>query len=101
MTPVILLRRLGGRVNLPIQLFSTAGARDSAPSSRRELDAQYHLRNAVPEWEHFFEALSQTKVDAVAAANIFNYKEQSVFFAKKHLFERGAKVRKPELFTIN
>lgn len=55
----------------------------------------------VGEWQHFEEALNETKVDAVAAANIFHYKDQSVYLAKKHLFESGANVRKPDLMTIN
>lgn len=54
----------------------------------------------VGEWVHFFEGLSQTKADAVAAANIFHYRDQSVFLAKKHLFEKGANVRRPDLIKI-
>lgn len=54
----------------------------------------------VGEWNHFAEALQQTKVDAVAAANIFHYVDQSVYLAKKHLFEAGLNVRSPELLQI-
>jgi cyclase len=54
----------------------------------------------VGEWPHFAEALERTRVDAVAAANIFHYSDQSVFLAKKFLFDRGLNVRKPELLTI-
>src|SRR3989338_6702090 len=42
----------------------------------------------VGEWAHFAEALEKTKVDAVAAANIFHYYDQSVYLAKKYLYER-------------
>ncbi len=54
----------------------------------------------VGEWAHFAEALEQTGVDAVAAANIFHYSDQSVFLAKKYLTEQGLNVRRPELFKI-
>jgi len=54
----------------------------------------------VGDWEHFENALKNTKVDAVAAANIFHYRDQSVYLAKKHLFESKMKIRKPDLLTI-
>lgn len=55
----------------------------------------------VGEWSHFETALTQTKVDAVAAANIFHYYDQSVYLAKKHLFSRGCNVRRPDLIFID
>jgi cyclase len=54
----------------------------------------------VGEWEHFSEAFQKTNVDAVAAANIFHYTDQSVFLAKKYLFEANYNVRKPDLIKI-
>jgi len=54
----------------------------------------------VGEWYHFQEALEKTNVDAVAAANIFHYRDQSVYLAKKHLYDSNLKVRKPDLLTI-
>jgi cyclase len=54
----------------------------------------------VGDWPHFQEGLEKTHVDAVAAANIFHYRDQSVFLAKKFLFEKGANVRRPDLITI-
>tara|TARA_Y100000817_G_C16858684_1_gene544994 strand:+ start:2535 stop:3341 length:807 start_codon:yes stop_codon:yes gene_type:complete len=54
----------------------------------------------VGEWPHFEEAFDKTNVDAVAAANIFHYSDQSVFLAKKYLFETGQNVRQPDLMTI-
>mgnify|MGYP003868289523 FL=1 len=54
----------------------------------------------VGDWEHFSEAFNQTSVDAVAAANIFHYRDQSVFLAKKHLFDSGLNVRRPDLIKI-
>jgi cyclase len=47
-------------------------------------------------WNDFFEAFSQTKVDAVAAANIFFHSDQSVFQAHDYLLKRGIHVRQPE-----
>ena len=54
----------------------------------------------VGDWEHFSEAFKQTSIDAVAAANIFHYRDQSVFLAKKHLFDSGMNVRRPDLIKI-
>lgn len=51
----------------------------------------------VGSWEHFSIALKNTGVSAVAAANIFNYTENSVFNAKRYLHEAGFNVRKPDL----
>ncbi len=53
----------------------------------------------VGSWDHLAEGLSQTRADAVAAANIFHFIDQSVFLAKKHLFEAGLDIRPPDLFT--
>lgn len=54
----------------------------------------------VGEWRHFAEAFHETNVDAVAAANIFHYTDQSVYAAKKYLFETGLSVRQPELLSV-
>lgn len=54
----------------------------------------------VGDWHHFTEAFNKTKVDAVAAANIFHYRDQSVFLAKKYLYENDIPVRKPSLLNI-
>lgn len=54
----------------------------------------------VGEWAHFAVALEQTGVDAVAAANIFHYSDQSVFLAKQYLSERGLNVRRPDLLEV-
>jgi cyclase len=48
-------------------------------------------------WEHLAEVLSQTNVDAVAAANIFHFQDQSVFLARRHLIARGLPVRPPSI----
>ena len=55
----------------------------------------------VGDWDHFLQGLKQTRADAVAAANIFHYRDQSVYLAKKYLFEHGANVRRPDLIKIN
>ncbi|KTT41937.1 hypothetical protein SB11R_23535, partial [Pseudomonas oryzihabitans] len=53
----------------------------------------------VGEWAHLAEALEQTDVDAVAAANIFHHLDQSVYLARQYLFERGLNVRSPQLLS--
>lgn len=54
----------------------------------------------VGEWSHFAEALDKTQIDSVAAANIFHYSDQSVYLAKKYLYERGYPVRPPDLLEV-
>lgn len=54
----------------------------------------------VGEWRHLAEGLEQAGCDAVAAANVFQYSDQSVYLAKKDLTERGLDVRPPELFPL-
>jgi imidazole glycerol-phosphate synthase subunit HisF len=54
----------------------------------------------VGEWSHFKDGLELTKADAVAAANIFHYRDQSVYLAKKYLIDNNCNVRKPDLLTI-
>lgn len=51
-------------------------------------------------WEHMEEALRRTSVDAVAAANIFQHTDQSVYYAKKHLVEAQQDVRPPQLISV-
>jgi cyclase len=51
-------------------------------------------------WEHFEEALRRTPVDAVAAANIFQHTDQSVYYAKLHLCEAQHNVRAPSLISL-
>lgn len=48
-------------------------------------------------WEHLAEVLIQTNVDAVAAANIFHFQDQSVFLARRYLASRGIPVRPPSI----
>ena len=55
----------------------------------------------VGEWPHFQEAFENTNVDAVAAANIFHYIDQSVYLAISFLYDAELPVRKPDLFNIN
>lgn len=50
----------------------------------------------VGEWAHFADAI-RAGADAVAAANIFNYMENSVFLAKQHLCESGLNFRAARL----
>ena len=54
----------------------------------------------VGNWDHFAAALKQTAVDAVAAANIFQHIDQSVYYAKQHLFEAQCNVRAPTIISL-
>lgn len=54
----------------------------------------------VGEWSDFKEALEETQVDAVAAANIFHHRDQSVYLARQYLYTNNFNVRKPELFGV-
>jgi cyclase len=58
-------------------------------------------QGGVGEWSHMAQALEQTSVSAVAAANIFHYYDQSVYLAKEYLFDRGFPVRAPALHTFD
>jgi len=53
----------------------------------------------VGNWKHLQEGI-HAGASAVAAANIFQYTENSLFQAKKHLYEGGFNVRKPVLKSI-
>lgn len=53
-------------------------------------------------WEHFEEVLTNSDASAVAAANIFQHSENSVYNCRKYLFEKGLNVRPPsELSLLN
>ncbi|MGE3341979.1 MAG: imidazole glycerol phosphate synthase subunit HisF [Vicinamibacterales bacterium] len=53
----------------------------------------------VGQWSHLSEALQQTRVDAVALANLLHYVDQSVYLAKQHLYDQGCPVRPPGLLS--
>ena len=55
----------------------------------------------VGNWDHLHEGLVKTNVDAVAAANIFHFIDQSVYLSKKFLYDKKLNVRKPDLLEIN
>ncbi len=54
----------------------------------------------VGEWQHFVDGIVQGKADAVSAANIFHYFEQSTKKAKDYMLSKGIDVRKPAFYTI-
>jgi imidazole glycerol-phosphate synthase subunit HisF len=53
------------------------------------------------EWTHFAEAFDKTNVDAVAAANVFQHIDQSVYLAKKYLYDNNYNVRSPDLLLVD
>ncbi|MDO8633272.1 MAG: imidazole glycerol phosphate synthase cyclase subunit [Candidatus Wildermuthbacteria bacterium] len=54
----------------------------------------------VGEWQHFVDGIVQGKADAVSAANIFHYFEQSTKKAKDYMLANGIDIRKPVFYTI-
>ena len=56
------------------------------------------ISGGAGKWEDFERVLEIEGVDAVAAANIFQHIDQSVFLAHKYLYNNGINVRKPQLF---
>lgn len=52
------------------------------------------------EWDHMAAVLRETRADAVAAANVLHYVDQSVYLAKRHLWEKGLPVRPPDLLGV-
>lgn len=55
----------------------------------------------VGEWQHFVDGIIKGKADAVSAANIFHYSEQSTKKAKDFMKSCGVNVREPEFYAIN
>ena len=54
----------------------------------------------VGSWEHLAEGIELGGANAVSAANIFHYSEQSTKKAKNYLKEKGIDVREPEFYKI-
>ena len=52
------------------------------------------------QWEHFAEAFDKTAIDAVASANVFQHIDQSVYLAKKYLYDNNKNVRMPDLILL-
>ncbi len=58
------------------------------------------VQGGVGTWEHFSEVIKRFPVSGVAAANIFQYSENSVYNARKFLFDQNLPVRMPYLNEI-
>lgn len=54
----------------------------------------------VGNWQHCIDAIEKAHADAVSAANIFHYMEQSTKKAKNELFAKGIDIRKPEFYDV-
>ena len=50
--------------------------------------------------DHFLDAIKKTDVDAIAAANFFHFKDQSVYYTKKKLCDNNLNFRKPDIIEI-
>ena len=51
--------------------------------------------------QDFYDVVQKTDVDAVAAANFFQYKDQSVYYTKKFLYDHNVNFRPPILVDID
>ena len=54
----------------------------------------------VGEWQHLVDGIQNGGADAVCAANIFHYFEQSTKQAKEFMKQSGIDVREPEFYTV-
>lgn len=54
----------------------------------------------VGNWEHMVEGIEKGRADAVSAANIFHFHEQSTKIAKDHLLKAGLDVRDPVFYKL-
>ena len=54
----------------------------------------------VGNMRHLASGIIEGNCKAVAAANIFHYRDQSVFLAKKYLYDFKLNVRKPDLIKF-
>lgn len=52
------------------------------------------------EWSDFGEVLDKTNADAISAANLFQHVDQSVYIAKKYLYDNNYNVRPPSLSSL-
>lgn len=55
----------------------------------------------VGEWQHLVDGIVKGKADAVSAANIFHFSEQSTRKAKDYMLQHGIDVRKPVYYTVH
>ncbi len=54
----------------------------------------------VGEWQHLVDGIVQGRADAVSAANIWHFSEQSFAKAKKYMLEKGIDVREPAFYVV-
>lgn len=63
----------------------------------RELSLPVIGMGGAGDWSDFAVALKDSGLDAVAAANVFQHFDQSVYLARKSAYEAGIPVRRPTL----
>ena len=64
------------------------------------VDVPVIASGGVGNWQHCIDAFEKAHADAVSAANIFHYLEQSTKKAKNELFAHGINIRHPEFYDI-
>jgi len=50
--------------------------------------------------EDFSKLIKETDIDALAAANIFHFSDQSLYYIKKHLYDLNLNFREPKIFEL-
>jgi imidazole glycerol-phosphate synthase subunit HisF len=65
----------------------------------KSVDIPVIASGGVGKWEHLVEGI-KAGADAVSAANIFHYTEQSTKLAKEFMKKEGIEVRNPDFFKI-
>jgi cyclase len=92
------------------EIFLTSIDRDGARNGydcgllkqvSESVDIPVIASGGVGEWKHMVEGITTGRADAVSAANIFHFHEQSTKIAKDCLIEAGLEVRSPVFYKIS
>ena len=89
------------KINLVMEYFKLLGYNiELLEQITSDIKIPIIICGGVGDYLDFEEGLKNPKIDAVAAANIFHYRDQSVYLAKKYLYDEGYNVRKPDLLDL-
>jgi len=82
----------GGRKGYDLELIKNVS---------ETVDIPVIASGGVGKWHHLSDGILKGKADAVSAANIFHYTEQSTKMAKEHMNNTGIDVRTPKFYNIS
>ena len=89
---MIIISRIDIKDNFVIKGINTVGI--------RKIGVPIIFCGGAGSKEDFSKLVKETDIDAVAAANIFHFSDQSLYYIKKHLFESNLNFREPKIFEI-